>query len=145
MRNTTPLLDRIQARIVIDTDGCWVWQGSKCNGYGVVGRGRRTDSTMQTHRAMYEIMVGPVPVGLQLDHLCRNRACCNPAHLEPVTQRENILRGLGSSAQHARQTECLRGHPFDDINTRTTTTGARVCRTCHRERNASYYQKKTAA
>ncbi len=84
------------------------------------------------HRAAYELYVGPIPEGLTIDHLCRNTLCVNPAHLEAVTMRENILRGTGPSAQAARKTHCLRGHPFDDGNTLFRATGKRVCRACQR-------------
>lgn len=83
---------RIRARVVIDENGCWVWQGSinAANGYGYARAGNRIRSV---HRLLYEALVGDVPPGLVLDHLCRNAPCANPAHLEPVTQRTNLLRG----------------------------------------------------
>jgi hypothetical protein len=81
------------------------------------------------HRAFYERTVGPIASGLQLDHLCRNRACVNPQHLEQVTSRVNTMRGIGITAQCAAKTHCLRGHKFDAKNTRYD-NGARACRTC---------------
>lgn len=90
----TPLIDRILARLEPDENGCWVWQGARTYGYGVVGLGRRGEGTAQTHRALWQLAIGPVPDGLHLDHICRNRACANPMHLEPVTQQENIRRGV---------------------------------------------------
>ena len=80
----------------------------------------------------YELLVGPIPEYLTLDHLCRVRNCVNPAHLEPVTSAENILRGMSSPAQNARKTECLNGHAFTVENTLINVIGARVCRTCTR-------------
>lgn len=84
-------IDRIIDRILVG-DGCWVWPGAKnSQGYGRIGAGGRTWA--YTHRVVYEALVGPIPDGLDLDHLCRNPSCCNPAHLEPVTRTENSLRG----------------------------------------------------
>jgi hypothetical protein len=129
-----PVVERILARIAIDERECWAWQGATCFGYGVVGMGRRSDGTQQTHRALYEIVVGPVPDGMQLDHLCRNRACCNPDHLEVVTRRENIMRGESTAAINARKTHCKRGHEFTPENVHRGPTGARQCITCTRMR-----------
>ncbi|MFJ4777405.1 HNH endonuclease signature motif containing protein [Streptomyces sp. NPDC088762] len=89
--------------------------GKHSGGYRTVKL--ETGQKRYTHRIMYEQAKGPIPEGLQIDHLCRNRACANPEHLEAVTQKENILRGTGPSAQQARQTHCLNGHPFDEVNT----------------------------
>jgi hypothetical protein len=88
---------------------------------------------MLVHRYAYERMVGPIPIGLVIDHLCGVTSCVNPAHLEPVTQQENVLRSGSLSAQRARMTHCLRGHPFDERNTRITRRGERCCRACDRQ------------
>lgn len=87
-----PLFFRIFDRVLIG-DGCWEWSGATTpNGYGVIGRGRRGEGNVMVHRAAYEELVGPIPAGLHVDHLCRNRLCCRPDHLEPVTQAENNRR-----------------------------------------------------
>lgn len=113
---------------------CWLYLGSlTSNGYGkasVAGR------TALAHRAAYEALVGPIPPGLQLDHLCRNRACYNPAHLEPVTQRENLRRGRNSNAE---KTHCPLGHEYSDENTYVCARGKRSCKTCNRARNRVRY------
>ena len=113
---------------IVDQDGCWIWQLARGgDGYGWAGR-------ELAHVALFEQVVGPVPDGLQLDHLCRKRLCVNPAHLEPVTRRENILRGESPSAQNARKTHCHRGHPFDEANTGRWDPRGRACRACHAEK-----------
>lgn len=86
-------IGRILARISVDANGCWLWPGSKVRGYGRI---RHYTKVTLTHRVTFEFFVGPIPDGLQIDHLCRVPACCNPDHLEPVTQLENYRRGLGS-------------------------------------------------
>ena len=87
---------------------------------------------IHAHRAAYELLVGPVPTGMHLDHLCRNRWCSNPAHCEPVSIGENLRRGNGPTGLNARKAHCLRGHPFDDANTHINQDGTRRCRECAR-------------
>ena len=118
---------------------CWLWTGL-IDRYGY-GR-RHTGGEILAHRIAYRLVVGPIPAGLQLDHLCRNRRCVNPAHLEPVTGRENLRRSpLMPGIARAARTTCRNGHPYDDANTRVSVgpngTG-RVCRTCNREAVARY-------
>lgn len=111
---------------------CWEWTGWRSTeGYGWTHFNGRKESV---HRTAYMILVGEVPDGLFLDHLCRNRACFNPAHLEPVTCRENLLRGVGASGMNARKTHCKHGHEFDEANTWFEKTGHRHCRACNRRR-----------
>lgn len=105
---------------------CWLWTGGQhSKGYG------KFDGTLLAHRVAYELFVGPIATGLQIDHLCRNHICVNPTHLEPVTQRENILRGESPVAEHARREICKRGHPLAGDNLYVVPrTGARRCRAC---------------
>lgn len=92
-RAVRPLRDRIMEKIKVDDNECWLWQGAITGqGYAYVNRGRRLGA-VRAHRALYEIEVGPVPEGLDLDHLCRVRHCVNPQHLEPVTRQKNVDRG----------------------------------------------------
>lgn len=110
--------------------GCWHWTSTiTTEGYGQFWFNRRP---RLAHRIAYEMMVGPIPEGLVIDHLCRVRHCVNPGHMEPVTQAENNARGLSLSAANARKTHCKHGHPFTLENTRFTPVGERVCLTCRR-------------
>jgi hypothetical protein len=119
---------------------CWIWTGYiKPEGYGEVHRGGRK---MYAHRLSYETFVGPIPEGLQLDHLCRNRACISPLHLEPVTSRENTMRGENWSAKKARQTHCINGHEFTPENTSIRRNGSRRCRACDAIRCRKRYWAK---
>lgn len=120
---------RVLAKITVSAaNECWMWTGYS-NGVGY-GRTRMNGVDHYVHRLVYEDRYGPASRGLQLDHLCRIRACCNPDHLEPVTQQENILRGNGASARNARKTHCPEGHPYSPENTLRRANGDRRCRTC---------------
>jgi hypothetical protein len=115
------------------TDTCWLWTGSSLfRGYGQL---RVKGKLVLAHRFAYELTIGPIPLGLTLDHLCRTPACVHPQHLEPVTHAENVLRGVGPAAANARKTHCPQGHPYDLLNTymRPSKTW-RECRACHHAR-----------
>jgi hypothetical protein len=120
---------------VTKTDTCWIWTGPL--GRGGYGRAKFDGVTMYAHRFAYELLVGPIPEGLSLDHLCRARDCVNPEHLEPVTHRENCLRSAGPTAINAAKTHCIRGHEFTPENTIVRAGGSRNCRECHNEQHRS--------
>lgn len=109
--------------------GCWLWiAGGKANGYGHHWC-KATWKTEMAHRYAYTYYVGPIPEGLELDHLCRVRCCVNPDHLEPVTHRVNTLRGMNMAALNARKTHCKRGHELE-VTARPGVMHQRICRTC---------------
>ncbi len=115
--------------------GCWEWTASeKTPGYGSFNLNGKC---VLAHRASYELHVGPIPQGLVLDHLCRNTLCVNPEHLEPVTARENIVRGESVMAYRAAQTHCIHGHELTLGNTYARPGGRRECRACWPARRAS--------
>jgi hypothetical protein len=134
---TQSIKERFWAKVYFPPceDDCWTWTATlRRNGYGSFHSGGRTVGsarTVKAHRVAYELMIGPIPKGMTLDHLCRNRACVNPKHLEPVTSRVNILRGVGLSAVNAVKTHCPQGHEYTPENTRLY-RGRRYCRACAR-------------
>jgi hypothetical protein len=141
--------ERTQARFwakVNKTETCWLWTGaSNQAGYGSV---TIDGQQYYAHRIAYQWLIGPIPSGLPLDHLCRQTACVNPSHLEPVTQRENVMRGLSPGLAAARQlgkTECPQGHPYDETNTYIRPSGARECRICAKRHVAEHYARKRSA
>lgn len=125
-------------------NGCWEWQGCKNpHGYALFGSGTRLGVTSLAHRISYEWAKGEIPAGLTIDHLCRNRACVNPDHMEPVISGENTRRSdLVGKVWGNRQkalTHCKHGHPFNDENTYYRLDGSgRMCRACTRERMRRY-------
>jgi hypothetical protein len=117
-----------------DLGPCWIWTAQRSTaGYGRFAQ--KWNRPVQAHRWSYEQAHGPIPSGLVIDHLCRNRACVNPAHMEPVPQRVNVLRGISFTAQQARQTHCKRGHKFTPENTHVSPKGERICRLCRKDAN----------
>lgn len=121
------LEQRLFSKRHIDDNGCWNWIGSLCNkGYAQI---QVNLQILMVHRASYELFIGPISGGMTLDHLCKNKRCFNPTHLEQVTNRENILRGNNRAAQQARQTHCKNGHKFNSENTRLW-KNHRSCKIC---------------
>lgn len=119
--------------------GCIEWVGSiSPQGYGQFQSG---DGSSLAHRIAYELAFGKIPETLVIDHLCRNRACVNVEHLELVTQRVNILRGIGESAKNVVKTHCKNGHEFTSANTYITVRGSRLCRICRRNYLNEYRRK----
>ncbi|MES9554804.1 MULTISPECIES: HNH endonuclease [unclassified Streptomyces] len=117
---------------------CWTWTAGLNNrGYGGFKYAGRV---IGAHRWSYERLLGEIPAGLELDHLCRNRACVRPDHTEPVTHRTNTLRSTGPTARAARATACPRGHAYDAQNTYITPAGWRRCRACRRTTTAPVIQ-----
>jgi len=141
-RATTPLIERFWKHIRVEPfTGCWIWIGGLADGgYGVMGRGRAGEGNVRVHRFAYEYMIGPIPEGLEPDHLCRVRCCANPWHLEPVTRRENFLRGQHPTAIHVRANLCKYGHSLHDAY---VSRGWRSCRTCALARPRSTQRKGT--
>lgn len=134
-------------QIRILDNGCWEWTGGRSS----AGYGRfvpwRTQKNKYAHRLSYEYCIGPIPNGLQIDHLCRNRACINPLHMEAVTRKENIRRGMCFSGINARKTHCIHGHPLSGENLYIVYGRGRVerrCRECHRIKFRFYYYRDKA-
>jgi hypothetical protein len=132
---------RFHAKTRPGEGGCLVWTGQPDNGYGrfwLQGR------CALAHRVAWQIAGRSIPEGQQLDHLCRNRACVNVDHLEPVTIAENVLRGTGRSAVNARRTHCVNGHQLAGENLYVN-RGRRLCNACARRRTKEWRQRQVSA
>lgn len=136
--------ERFWQKVDIGGDGdCWMWQASLRNGYGQFGVSK--SHHVSAHRYAYEDLVGVIPSGMVVDHLCHtrdcrlgelcpHRRCCNPSHMEVVSRGENVLRGNGDAAVRSRWTHCIRGHEFNEGNTYVDANGYRHCRRCGADR-----------
>lgn len=143
------VIDRILGRVEPDLNGgCWLWSGAlDVGGYGKIGvsEGRGKKRVLATHRVMFVAKNGDPGGGLDLDHLCRVRSCCNPAHLEAVPRRENLMRGMTIVASYAASTECPSGHPRSAENTYITPgSGHRQCQPCRDRRAVEFGERQKA-
>lgn len=142
-REPRDVLDRMADKFLVG-DACWEWTAVRnAFGYGVIHR--LDKGSRLAHRVLYEALVGPVPDGMDLDHLCRNRGCVRPGHLEVVTRSENIRRGDGPQilrAWNASKTHCPNGHSYADQEQYRRPNGERRCGACNREEARRYAQRK---
>ena len=140
------LLERFKRYIPVgNKDQCWNYGGSiSSKGYGTMSipSGKRRTKVYKAHRVTYVAFRGEIPVDIDTDHLCRNRRCVNPWHLELVTRRVNILRGTAPAAINACKTHCIRGHEYTPENTITGSDGARRCRICNNASDLALYYRK---
>lgn len=151
MKSFFDLPENLQEKIAMcPISGCWIWTAfltPKNYGWATRPHNGKKHAQGLAHRVVYEILIGPIPAGDTLDHLCRNRPCCNPQHMEPVSPVENWRRGFGPCAVHARKTHCIRGHEFTAENTyygRSKYNGNlnRTCKTCRSATMARFLAKK---
>lgn len=142
------LQERFETKYIPEPNsGCWLWTGGATSaGYGIIYTGNSGELPKSTtaHRIAYLLFKGPIPDGLEIDHLCRVRSCVNPDHLEAVSHRVNLFRGKSISSIHSRLTHCPKGHPYSDDNLYVhNKTGWRQCRICrsHHSRNRKSRRK----
>jgi hypothetical protein len=131
---------RFFKKVEFRRDGCWEWTAYRRDGYGMFWF---NGAHVQSHRWLYEQKNGPIPDGLEPDHLCRNRECVNPDHIEPVTHAENVRRGPNWLRD---KTHCKNGHPLSgknlSVHTRKCGQRVRVCLACHQESDKKYRERK---
>lgn len=142
-RPPRPAEERFWSKVDKDgPGGCWEWTAGKdWDGYGIFHESHRR--SRRAHRYAYELLVGPIPEGLTTDHLCRNRGCVNPTHLELVTPVENVMRGESDAAKNARKGTCKAGHPLSGPNLSIyARDGSRVCLECRRRTSVAYRKRK---
>lgn len=135
------MTDRLRRLDALEGE-CQPWPHAKNErGYGLCTEGGKT---RRAHQVAYEAAHGPVPAGLEIDHICRNRSCVNPNHLRAVSHRENVLCGTSFAAVNATKTHCVRGHPYSDENTYREGT-RRDCRICRRNRSREWWRRNRLA
>ena len=152
--NLAALPTRFQSKVRVADNGCWLWMAAKINGYGRYGQGRGRH--VAAHRFSYETLIGAIPSGLEIDHLCLTKHCVNPAHLEPVTHSENIRRAFvngqakgqaqptkGLKMVERRNSHCPQGHDLSVHGLEKPGHGWR-CKLCHRDRERERYRTKIA-
>jgi len=140
-----PVLERFLEKISVSDDGCWNWTACK-DRYGY-GQFSFEGKTKLAHKILYEQYKGKIPKELQIDHLCRNRKCVNPLHLETVPNRENIMRGIGITSINAKKTHCIHGHEFTAQNTIikiVKNRKQRNCKTCYYIQNTEYRKRRNS-
>ena len=135
VHSTTTQLERFWSKVAKGpNDKCWQWLASD----GAMGYGKMwfAGQLQYAHRISYMLAHGAIPLGMTIDHLCRDHGCVNPNHLEPVSHQVNVLRGRSPSAINAKKVNCKVGHPYDLFNTRIRVNGGRGCRICQVERDS---------
>lgn len=126
------------SRVTEQPSGCWAWLGTiERGGYGMF---RLSGVSVRAHRYAYELLIADIPDGLVIDHLCRNRACVNPWHMDPVTNEVNVMRGRSFAVQNAEATHCPEGHAYAGENLTVTARGWRQCRSCRNAASRAYYR-----